>query len=102
MSSEAAKAAEKILVPCFDMFAMDVGFQCQRRMTQEAAETIQQAIDIEKSAATAENERLRELLLSCREFAFSAVRANVDIEGFDPASHVLIKEIDETLKTDDT
>ena len=58
--SEAAKVAEKILDPCFDMFAMDVGFQCKRRVTQDATEQIQQAINASTAELRKENERLRE------------------------------------------
>lgn len=36
-----------------------------------------------------------------REFAFRAVEANVDIDGFDPAEHVVVQSLDSVLSGGD-
>lgn len=40
------------------------------------------------------SEDLKQLLKRCRRFVIAACEANVDVKGFDPTRHVLVKDID--------
>lgn len=70
------------------------------RIEDEVFERNQEQIaDLESRLAVAvkQETETKQLLIDCRKFAFNAVRAGVDLEGFDPSQHVLIKKIDEAL-----